>query len=85
MNEIHLDGKSKDIVSENISKLQEIFPYIFEDGKINFNKLKSDLGEYVDDSNERYDFSWPGKSDANKESQKRSSGTLRPYKDESKN
>ena len=83
MDEIHLDGKSKDIVSENISKLIEIFPEIYEDGYIDFNKLKAILGEYVDNSNERYDFSWPGKSDADKESRKRSLGTLRPYKKES--
>lgn len=82
--EIKLTGESKDIVSENISKLNEIFPEIFTEDKIDFDKLKSELGEYVDDSNEKYNFSWPGKTQAIKESQKQSTGTLRPSKEESK-
>lgn len=85
MDEIKLTGESKDIISENISKLREIFPDIFNEDKIDFNKLKLDLGEYVDDYREKYSFSWPGKTQAIKESQKQSTGTLRPCKEESKN
>lgn len=85
MEEVKLTGESKDIVSDNVSKLKEIFPDIFSEGKIDFNKLKADLGEYVDDSNDKYNFTWPGKIQAIKESQKQSLGTLRPCKDESKN
>ena len=85
MDEIKLTGESKDIVSENISKLREIFPDIFTEDKVDFDKLKMDLGEYVDDSHEKYTFTWPGKTQAIKESQKQSTGTLRPCKDESKN
>ena len=85
MEEIELTGESKDIVSENISKLKELFPNIFTEGKVDFDKLKSDLGDYVDDSHEKYNFTWPGKTQAIKESQKLSTGTLRPCKEESKN
>lgn len=85
MDEIKLTGESKGIISENISKLREIFPDIFTEDKIDFNKLKSNLGEYVDDSQEKYSFSWPGKTQAIKESQKQSTGTLRSCKEESKN
>ena len=67
LDEIKLTGESKDIVSENISQLKEIFPDIF-----------------IDDSPERYNFTWPGKTQAIKESQKQSTGTLRPCKEESK-
>lgn len=81
--EVTLNGESKDIVSENISKLREIFPEVITEGKIDFDKLKTDLGEYVDDSNEKYSFTWPRKIQAIKESQKQSTGTLRPCKDES--
>lgn len=84
MEEINLDGKSKDIVSENISQLKIIFPEVFTEDKIDFDKLKLILGKDVDESNERYNFTWPGKIDAIKESQKRSTGTLRPCKEESK-
>ena len=88
MTKIHLDGKSSDTLTENIYKLKDLFPGICGedgDGKIDFDKLKNELGEYVDDAPERYGFTWPGKTKANKESQKRSSGTLRPLKEKSKN
>lgn len=85
MDEVKLTGESKDIVSENISKLREIFPSIFIEDKVDFEMLKSILGEDIDDSNEKYNFTWPGKTQAIKESQKQSTGTLRPCKEESKN
>ena len=85
MNELKLDGQSKDVVSENISKIKEIFPGVIADGKIDFEMLKSILGEDIDDSREKYSFTWPGKTQAIKESQKQSTGTLRPCKEESKN
>ncbi len=31
-----MDGKTLDIVSENIGKLKEIFPEVFTEGKIDF-------------------------------------------------
>jgi len=84
MTETHLDGKSEDIVAENISKLEEIFPGIFAEGKINFDKLKDELGEHIEESREKYTFTWPGKTKAIKESEKQSTGTLRPCKEKSK-
>ena len=80
-----LDGKSLDLVSENISKLKEIFPEIVTEGKIDFDKLKNILGDEIDDSYEKYNFTCLGKTYALKESQKQSYGTLMPCKDESKN
>ena len=85
MKESVLNGESKDIVSENISKLKELFPEIVTEDKIDFKKLKLILGEDIDDSHEKYNFTWPGKTQAIQESQKQSNGTLRPCKEESKN
>jgi len=85
LKEVTLTSESKDIISENINKLKEIFPDIFTEDKIDFDKLKSDLGEYVDESHEKYSFNWPGKTQAIKESQKQSTGTLRPSHEDSKN
>lgn len=85
MNETKLDGQSKDIISDNISKLKEIFPEVITENKIDFEKLQSILGKDIDDSREKYSFTWPGKTQAIKESQKQSTGTLRPCKEESKN
>ena len=85
MKEMELNGKSRDIVSDNISKLKELFPDIVCEDKIDFNILKEILGENVDDSKERYSFTWPGKTQAIRESQKQSTGTLRPSRKDSKN
>ena len=35
--------KSENILEENISKLKEIFPQVFSEGKIDFKKLKETL------------------------------------------
>lgn len=79
-----LDGKTPDIAEENIQKLKQLFPEVFTEGKVDFEKLKQVLGEYVEDSNERYNFSWNGKGRALRISQTPSLGTLRPCKEESK-
>lgn len=47
------------------------------DGQIDFEMLKSLLGEYINDAHERYAFTWPGKTRVIKESYKQSSRTLR--------
>ena len=85
MIESKLDGKSKNIFNENIEILKELFPEIVSEDKIDFDKFKTIFGAEIDDSTERYAFTWPGKIQAIKESQKQSTGTLRPCKEESKN
>ena len=85
MKETQLCGESLDIVSDNVSKLKEIFPEVITEDKIDFDKLKLILGSDIDTDSERYSFTWPGKTQAIKESQKQSTGTLRPCKEESKN
>ena len=84
MEEVKLTGESKDIILENISKLKELFPEIVVEDKIDFDMLKQVLGESIDNSKEKYSFTWPGKTQAIKESQKQSTGTLRPCKEKSK-
>ena len=79
-----LDGKSKDLVNENIEKLKEIFPEVFSEGKIDFSKLEEELGKFTEKSDERYNFTWNGKSEAKKIALTPSTGTLRPCKEESK-
>ena len=85
MNEMKLNGKSKDIIQENVSKLKEIFPEIVTEDNIDFDKLKLILGECIEYDFEKYTFTWPGKSQVIKESQKTSYGTLKPCEEESKN
>ena len=77
-----LDGKTPDLAAENIEQLRQIFPDVFEEGKIDFDKLKQVLGEYVDDEKERYNFTWNGKSKALRLAQTPTTGTLRPCPEE---
>ncbi|MFW3341841.1 site-specific DNA-methyltransferase [Aliarcobacter butzleri] len=79
-----LDGKSMNIIEQNIEKLKEIFPEVFSEGKIDFSKLEEELGQFKEDENERYNFTWNGKSEAKKIALTPSTGTLRPCKEESK-
>jgi adenine-specific DNA-methyltransferase len=80
-----MDGYSLNIVKENIGKLKEIFPEVFCEDKVDFERLQEVLGEYVEDKEERYRFEWHGKSKAIRIAQTPSRGTLRPCKEESKN
>lgn len=80
-----LNGKTPDLAAENIEQLRQIFPDVFEEGKIDFDKLKQVLGEYVDDEKERYNFTWNGKGKAKQLAQTPTTGTLRPCVAESKN
>ena len=77
-----LDGKTPDLAAENIEQLRQIFPDVFEEGKIDFGKLKQVLGEYVDDEKERYNFTWNGKGKALRLAQTPTTGTLRPCPEE---
>jgi adenine-specific DNA-methyltransferase len=79
-----MDGKTLDIVTENIQKLKSLFPEIVIEDKIHFEKLQAILGEYIDTDNERYNFTWHGKSKALHLAQTPSTGTLRPCIEESK-
>lgn len=79
-----MDGKTMNITQENIAKMQELFPEVFTEGKIDFDKLQVVLGENIDKSNERYEFSWNGKFEAMKLAQLQSTGTLIPCKEKSK-
>ncbi|EMD80180.1 site-specific DNA-methyltransferase (Type III DNA modification enzyme) [Vibrio diabolicus E0666] len=79
------EAKSLDITNQNIEQLKQLFPDVFSEGKIDFEALRAVLGEEVDDSEERYNFTWNGKTKARQIAQTPSTGTLRPCKDESVN
>ncbi len=78
-----VDGSSMDIIKNNIEKLKSIFPDVFNEEKVDIEKLKERLGEFVDAKSERYNFTWHGKSQAKRLAQQPSTGTLRPCKEES--
>ena len=78
-----LNGETLNIVNENIEKLKQLFPEAFREGKIDFETLKAELGERVENAEERYSFNWNGKAAARRIAQTPSTGTLRPCPAES--
>lgn len=66
-----------------IKLLQSLLPEVFDEGKIDWEKLRATLGEDINFSNERYVLNWAGKSDAFRVLQQPSSQTLVPAKEES--
>jgi len=79
------DGATTDIVEQNIEKLKTLFPDVFTEGKVDLDALRETLGDYIDDRQERYSFTWNGKSRARRIAQTPSTGTLRPCPEESVN
>jgi adenine-specific DNA-methyltransferase len=81
------------MMSEKINKsvkidikegLKKIYPEVFEDNKINFEKLKALLsGEIIEKEDDRFYFNWAGKSNLYKLIQAPAYGTLKPDKEKS--
>ena len=66
---------------EKIEKLKQLAPECFEDGKINFETLKQNLGEWSeeeDESIEHFGLLWPGKKQARRAATLPPEGTLEP-------
>ena len=80
-----IESLSLNLEKNNIDKIKELFPEAVEEGKINFDMLRAMLGDEVDDSKEKYQFTWKGKAKSIKLAQTPSSATLRPCKEKSKN
>lgn len=78
-----LDNVSKDITSENVKLIEQLFPNVIteQDGKkvVDFEKLQLELGnDIADDSKEKYQLTWPGKRQAIIESRTQTDKTLVP-------
>ena len=48
-----LKGISLDLKEENLNRLKEIFPEVFEEGKVDFEKLRLLLGDNVEEEREK--------------------------------
>ena len=70
-------GYNDDITNDQRNKLQELFPEVFTEDKIDWARLKATLGEAVD-LGERYGLSWKGKSDVFATIQEKTVQTLHP-------
>ena len=76
---------SGDVLESQMAKLRSLFPEVFAEGKIDFDKLKATLGAATESGPGRFSFSWAGKDDAISLLQTPSRGTLIPCPGESVN
>ena len=70
-----MDLASANLVAERIEQLKQLLPEVATEGGIDFDKLRLVLGDEVDEGTERYAFTWPGKTDAIRQSQTPSTAT----------
>ena len=63
MNEHKMKFETQSLTAENVVKITELFPVVVSDGKVNFDLLRSMLGEDIFDD-EAYEFTWVGKRGA---------------------
>lgn len=67
---------------EKIKQLKQIAPECFEDGKLNFETLRQNLGDWAQDDEdgelEHFGLFWPGKKDARRLATIPPEGTLEP-------
>jgi len=80
-----MNGESLNITQDNLDKLQTLFPGIFSEGKIDWEKFKAVFANDVNFANERYVLNWAGKADAFKALQTPTTATLKPQPEESVN
>ena len=78
-----MEGFSQTPKEERIKMLQSLMPEVFDEGRIDWEKLQAALGEDINFSNERYVLNWAGKSEAFRVMQQPSSATLIPCREES--
>jgi adenine-specific DNA-methyltransferase len=80
------DLQSQDILDTRRQELLRLFPEVHtESGGINFDALRSSLGDFVHVGAEAFGMSWPGKAECSRVIQRQSIATLLPAVDESVN
>ena len=75
--------ETPNLTAENVAKIAELFPGVVTEGKVNFDLLRSMLGDEVY-GNEAYEFTWVGKRAAIAEAGRPIRKTLRPCPEESR-
>lgn len=88
-----LDMQSMDVTAANVEKIAALFPSCVterlnskgvQELAIDFDKLRMELGaDVLDETEERYQFTWPDKREAIRLSNARTTMTLRPCREES--
>src|SRR4051812_9349056 len=81
----HVVTASGDLLETQLANLRRLFPEVFVEGKIDFDKLRATLGASTESGPGRFHFSWTGKDDAVALLQTPSQATLIPCPEESIN
>jgi adenine-specific DNA-methyltransferase len=81
----HVASTYGDVLEAQVARLREVFPDVFVEGKIDWDKLRITLGAAAESGPGRFQFSWAGKDDAVSLLQTPSAGTLIPCPEESVN
>lgn len=79
------DGQSLNIQQENIEALQQLFPELVRDGKVNFDVFRQVFGDLgiLEEGEEKFGLNWHGKKKARQNAFTPSLGTLLPCPEES--
>jgi len=77
-----MDGESIDIKQARLQRLKELFPELFAENQLDWEKLKAAFGDDINFANERYVLNWAGKSDAFRVLQQPTMATLNPVPQE---
>ena len=73
-----MNRESLDIMQGSLQELKGLFPDLFAENQLDWEKLKAAFGDDINFANERYVLNWAGKSDAFKVLQQPTTATLKP-------
>lgn len=77
------ETRSSDLIAGNLERLKTLFPDAFIEGRVDFEVLRQLLGDTVNEGDEKYGLNWHGKRRARQLSLTPSTGTLRPFPEDS--
>lgn len=60
-----MNGESLDIKQTRLQKLKELFPELFAEDQLDWEKLRAAFGDDINFANERYVQNWAGKDAIN--------------------
>lgn len=80
-----IDGKSLDLKAQKLAQMQEIFPELFSEGRLDLSAVREVLGDDELTGADHYELSWAGKAEARREIQKQTPATLVPDREGSIN
>ncbi|MDP3302473.1 MAG: site-specific DNA-methyltransferase [Sulfuricurvum sp.] len=72
-----MELESRDLLTQKLEELKNIFPEIFDDGVINIDKFKNIVALQTDEKSEHYSFNWSGKKECYQTIRQKSNATLK--------